>query len=83
MVKMETPFDLPRGTLIKWYVFPFFLAPCKPNQKCTPIRECPYTFKLMNQANRSQNRARKINIIQELKKLVCNSTDRTVCCDLQ
>ena len=63
-------------------VFLFILG-CKSNQNCIPLRECPYTFKLLKTVLSSNNREEKDNTIEELRSLVCRSSDRSVCCDLE
>jgi len=56
---------------------------CKSNQNCIPLRECPYTFKLLKTVLSSNNREEKDNTIEELRSLVCKPSDRSVCCDLE
>ena len=63
-------------------VFLFILG-CKSNQNCIPLRECPYTFKLLKTVLSSNNREEKDNTIEELRSLVCKPSDRSVCCDLE
>merc|ERR1712156_753795 len=53
------------------------------NQNCIPLRECPYTFKLLKTVLSSNNREEKDNTIEELRSLVCKPSDRSVCCDLE
>lgn len=60
-----------------------FILDCKSNQNCIPLRECPYTFKLLKTVLSSNNREEKDNTIEELRSLVCKPSDRSVCCDLE
>merc|ERR1711971_764749 len=56
---------------------------CKSNQKCIKLRDCPYTKKLLTRVLSSSDREEKNNMIAEMRKLVCNPSDRSVCCDIE
>merc|ERR1711956_188839 len=56
---------------------------CKSNQECIKLRDCPYTKKLLTTVLSSSDREEKNNMIAEMRKLVCNPSDRSVCCDIE
>jgi len=56
---------------------------CKSNQECIKLRDCPYTKKLLTRVLSSSDREEKNNMIAEMRKLVCNPSDRSVCCDIE
>merc|ERR1711971_1520300 len=56
---------------------------CKSNQECIKLRDCPYTKKLLTRVLSSSDREEKNNMISEMRKLVCNPSDRSVCCDIE
>merc|ERR1711971_1187492 len=56
---------------------------CKSNQECIKLRDCPYTKKLLTRVLSSSDREEKNNMIGEMRKLVCNPSDRSVCCDIE
>ena len=58
---------------------------CKSNQKCIKLRDCPYTQKLLTRVLSSSisNREEKNNMILGMRKLVCNPSERSVCCDIE
>merc|ERR1711956_76913 len=56
---------------------------CKSNQECIKLRDCPYTKKLLTTVLSSTDREEKNNMIAEMRKLVCNPSDRSVCCDIE
>ena len=56
---------------------------CKSNQKCVKLRDCPYTKNLLTRVLSSSDREEKNNMIAEMRKLVCNPSDRSVCCDIE
>merc|ERR1712008_623637 len=58
-------------------------AQCKLNQECIKLRDCPYTKKLLTTVLSSSDREEKNNMIAEMRKLVCNPSDRSVCCDIE
>merc|ERR1712203_10165 len=45
--------------------------------------DCPYTKKLLTRVLSSSDREEKNNMIAEMRKLVCNPSDRSVCCDIE
>jgi len=54
---------------------------CKSNQECIKLRDCPYTKELLTSVLSSSDRAEKNNMMAEMRKLVCNPLDRSVCCN--
>ena len=64
------------------YLF-LFLGLCKTNQECIKLRDCPYTKKLLTKVFSSSSRAKKNNLIAEIRKLICKPSDRSVCCDIE
>ena len=60
-----------------------FIGVCKSNQECIKLRNCPYTKKLLTRVLFSTNRAEKNKMIAEMRKLVCNPSTRSVCCDIE
>merc|ERR1712008_336104 len=58
-------------------------AQCKSNQECIKLRDCPYTKRLLTTVLSSSDREEKNNMIAEMRKLVCNPSDRSVCCDIE
>ena len=54
---------------------------CKSNQECIKLRDCPYTKELLTRVLSSSDREEKNNMMAEMRKLVCNPLDRSVCCD--
>merc|ERR1711956_77386 len=56
---------------------------CKSNQECIKLRDCPYTKKLLTTVLSSSDREEKNNMIAEMRKLVCNPSGRSVCCDIE
>ena len=54
---------------------------CKSNQECIKLRDCSYTKKLLTRVLYSSNREEKNNMMAEMRKLVCNPLDRSVCCN--
>merc|ERR1711971_1108349 len=56
---------------------------CKSNQECIKLRDCPYTKNLLTRVLSSSDREEKNNMIAEMRKLVCNPSDRSVCCDIE
>merc|ERR1711971_1349511 len=56
---------------------------CKSNQECIKLRDCPYTKRLLTRVLSSSDREEKNNMIAEMRKLVCNPSDRSVCCDIE
>merc|ERR1711971_1049672 len=55
----------------------------KSNQECIKLRDCPYTKRLLTRVLSSSDREEKNNMIAEMRKLVCNPSDRSVCCDIE
>jgi len=54
---------------------------CKSNQECIKLRDCSYTKELLTRVLSSSDREEKNNMMAEMRKLVCNPLDRSVCCD--
>lgn len=61
----------------------FFLGSCQGNQKCIPLKECPYTFNLLKKIVKTKNRVEKLNLVEEMSSFVCDTADRSVCCDFE
>ena len=53
---------------------------CKSNQECIKLTDCP---KLLTRVLSASDREEKNNIVTEMRKLVCNPSDRLVCCDIE
>ena len=54
---------------------------CKSNQECVKLRDCPYTKKILTRVLSSSDREEKNGMLAEMRKLVCNPLDRSVCCN--
>ena len=54
---------------------------CKSNQECIKLRDCPYTKKILTRVLSSSDMEEKNGMLAEMRKLVCNPLDRSVCCD--
>ena len=54
---------------------------CKSNQECIKLRDCPYTKKLLTRVLSSSDGEETNNMIAEMRKLVCNPLDTSVCCN--
>ena len=56
---------------------------CSPIQECIALKICPYTKGLLERVFFSSSQREKNDLILEMQKLVCDPSNRAVCCDLQ
>ena len=55
---------------------------CEVNYNCTFRDECIWYQKKLNQIKKERNAKIKQDIFQDLRSLVCNRTEKKICCPM-